>query len=244
MSGMAIVTNEMEYSLGNPALIMARRDDHTFTLSYQSPRLYNQLMAFYRHNAHPAMQHIYRTDDDRFAVTYLEGHRIDLLMLQNYTSYDIVPEHLNAYLSAEMLHIVNDGQDYSHRLTSFNFNLGLTAWLGNWTWMATIGNGWHFMESEYEARNVFSSYLSASYRIKTVTAGLFCQNLFKRNGKVEEVINHNRFASKHTTIRNSDTSCAVGFKLTWTLSKGRRFKGVERDTDLLKDTETGVAKHL
>ncbi|MGN0281920.1 MAG: hypothetical protein ACI4B3_06445, partial [Prevotella sp.] len=44
MSGMAIMTNEMEYSVGNPDLIMERRDDHTLTLSYQSPRLYTQLM--------------------------------------------------------------------------------------------------------------------------------------------------------------------------------------------------------
>lgn len=243
MSDMSIVTNEMEYSLGNPDLIMARRDDHTFTASYQSPRLYTQLMTFYRHNAHPAMQHIYRTDDDRFAKTFLEGRRIDMLMLQSYTSYDIIPKHLNAYLSAEMLHIINDGQDYSHRLTSFNFNLGLTAWTGNWTWMATMDNGFHFMESEYEARNILSSYLSASYRIKRLTASFFCQNPFKHHGKVEEVINHNRFAGKHTIIRNNDSSNAIGFKLTWTLSKGRQFKGIERDTEQLKDSETGVAKH-
>ena len=242
MSNMAIVTNEMEYAVGNQNLIMARRDDHTLSLSYQSPRLYNQLMVFYRHNAHPAMQHIYRTDDNRFASTYLEGRRIDLLMVQNYTSYDIIPAHLNAYLSPELLHIINDGQDYSHRLTSFNFKLGLTAWLGNWTLMATMDNGFHFMESEYEAHNIFSSYLSASYRVKRLTASLFCQNPFKQNGKVEKVINHNRFANKYTIIRNRDTSCAVGIKLTWTLSKGRQFKGVERDTDRLQETETGVAK--
>ena len=242
MSGMAIVTNGMEYSVGNPNLIMARRDEQTLALSYQSPRLYNRLMAFYRHNAHPAMQHIYRTDDNRFAKTFLEGRRIDFLMLQDYTSYDIVPKHLNAYLSAEMLHIVNDGQDYSHRLTSFNFRLGLTAWLGNWSWMATMDNGFHFMENEYEARNILTSYLSASYKIKRFSVGLFCQNPFKRNGKVEEVENYNHLVHKSLVVSNRDTSSAIGFKLTWTLSKGRRFKGLERDTDGLKDTETGVAK--
>ena len=242
MSSMSIMTNEMEYSVGNPNLIMARRDEHTLSLSYQSPRLYNRLMAFFRHNAHPAMQHIYRTDDSRFAVTYLEGRRIDFLLLQNYTSCDIVPKHLNAYLSAEMLHIVNDGQDYSHRLTSFNFQLGLTAWLGNWTLMANMDNGFHFMESEYEARNILSSYLSASYRIKRLAVGLFCQNPFRRNGKVEEVENYNQLVHKFRVVRNRDTSSAIGFKLTWTLSKGRQYKGLERDTDRLKDTETGVAK--
>ena len=117
MSGMSIVTNEMEYSVGNPDLIMERRDDHTLTLSYQSPRLYTQLMTFYRHNDHPAMQHIRRTADGLFAKIFLEGRRIDMLMLQSYSNYDIVPQHLNAYLSAEMLTIWNDGQDYSHRLT-------------------------------------------------------------------------------------------------------------------------------
>ena len=242
MSAMSIMTSEMEYSEGNPNLIMTRRDDHTLTLSYQSPRLYSQLMTFYRHNAHPAMQHVYRTEDGRFAKTFLEGRRIDMLMLQSYTNYDIVPQHLNAYLSAEMLNIWNDGQDYSHRLTSFNFNVGLTAWLGNWTIMATMDNGFHFMENEYEGRNIFSDYISVSYKLKNLTASLFCQNLFKHNGKIAEVENHNRLAHKLFVARNRDTSNAIGIKLTWTLSKGRKFNGIERDTDSLKDTETGVAK--
>ena len=242
MSGMSIITNDMEYSEGNPKLIMARRDDHTLTLSYQSPRLYTQLMTFFRHNAHPAMQHVYRTEDDRFVKTFLEGRRIDLLMLQSYTNYDIIPQHLNAYISAEMLNIWNDGQNYSHRLTSFNFNIGLTAWLGNWTIMATMDNGYHFMENEYESRNIFSDFVSVSYKYKNITAGLFCQNLFKRNAKIEEVENHNRLAHKLLIAHNHNTSSAIGIKLTWKLSKGRNFKGIDRDTNSLKDTETGVAK--
>ena len=242
MSGMSIITNDMEYSEGNPELIMARRDDHTLTLSYQSPRLYTQLMTFFRHNAHPAMQHVYRTEDDRFVTTFLEGRRIDLLMLQSYTNYDIIPQHLNAYISAEMLNIWNDGQNYSHRLTSFNFNIGLTAWLGNWTIMATMDNGYHFMENEYESRNIFSDFVSVSYKYKNITAGLFCQDLFKRNGKIEEVENHNRLAHKLLIAHNHNTSSAIGIKLTWKLSKGRNFKGIDRDTNSLKDTETGVAK--
>ena len=100
-------------------------------------------------------------------------------MLQSYSNYDIVPQHLNAYLSAEMLTIWNDGQDYSHRLTSFNFNVGLTAWLGNWTITAAMDNGFHFMENEYEGRNIFSDYINVSYKMKNITASLFCQNLFK-----------------------------------------------------------------
>ena len=242
MSGMSIITNGMEYSEGNPELIMARRDDHTLTLSYQSPRLYTQLMTFFRHNAHPAMQHVYRTEDDRFVKTFLEGRRIDLLMLQSYTNYDIIPQHLNAYMSAEMLNIWNDGQNYSHRLTSFNFNIGLTAWLGNWTIMATMDNGYHFMENEYESRNIFSDFVSVSYKYKNITAGLFCQNLFKRNAKIEEVENHNRLAHKLLIAHNHNTSSAIGIKLTWKLSEGRNFKGIDRDTNSLKDTETGVAK--
>lgn len=242
MSGMSIITNGMEYSEGNPELIMARRDDHTLTLSYQSPRLYTQLMTFFRHNAHPAMQHVYRTEDDHFVKTFLEGRRIDLLMLQSYTNYDIIPQHLNAYISAEMLNIWNDGQNYSHRLTSFNFNIGLTAWLGNWTIMATMDNGYHFMENEYESRNIFSDFVSVSYKYKNITAGLFCQNMFKRNAKIEEVENHNRLAHKLLIAHNHDTSSAIGIKLTWKLSEGRNFKGIDRDTNSLKDTETGVAK--
>lgn len=242
MSNMAIVTNEIEYSLGNPELIVARRDEHTVTANYQSPRFYTQMMMFYRHNAHPAMQHIYRTNDEHFVKTYLEGHRIDFLMLQNYISYDIIPKHLNANLSAEMLNIWNDGQDYSHRLTSFNFNLGLTAWLGKWTLMASVNNGFHFMESDYECRNIYNADFSASYRIKGFSASLFCQNPFFGNRKVQDMVSHNRFISRQMVMRNSETSNVIGIKLSWNFSKGRQFKGVERDVDHSKDTETGVAK--
>ena len=59
---------------------------------------------------------------------------------------------------------------------------------------------------------------------------------------MEEVIYHNHLTNKHSTTRNSDTSSAIGIKLTWTLTKGRQFKSIERDTERLKDTETGVAK--
>ena len=242
LHSMAILTNGFEYSLGNAELIVARRDEHTLALSYQTPRWYNQASCFYRHNAHPAMQHIFRTDDNLFAKTYLAGRRIDMLMVQNYTSCDVVPSHLNASFSVMGVKIISDGQDYGHRLTSFNFNFGLTAWLGKWTFMASIDNGFHFMESEYECRNIFSAYLSASYRWRDFSASLFCQNPFKRNGKVEEYLNHNRLVSKHSTSRNTNSSSCIGLKLTWHLAKGRRFQGPERDTELLRDTETGVAK--
>ena len=105
-----------------------------------------------------------------------------------------------------------------------------------------MDNGFHFMENEYESRNVFSNYINVSYKLNNLTASLFCQNLLKSNGKIEEVENHNRLAHKLFVARNRDTSNAIGIKLVWTLSKGRKFKGIERNTDSLKDKETGVAK--
>ena len=216
MSGMSIMTNELEYTLGNPEIIMARRDDHTLSLSYQSPRLYTQLVAFYRHNAHPAMQHIYRTDDDHFVKTFFKGRRIDMLYNQLYASYEIVPEHLNAYFSAIMLNIWNEGKDYSHHIKAFNFDGGLSAWVGRWTIMAGIDNGYHFMENEYEIDNILSNYINVSYRMKHLTAALFCQNLFQHNRKVEEVEHHNRLAHKFYVSRNRNTSDVVGIKLRLT----------------------------
>ena len=242
MSEMSIITNELEYSQGNPDLIVSRRNDQTLTLSYQSSRLYTEWMTFFRHCAHPAMQHIERTDDNHFVNTFREGRRIDFLMSQSYTSFDIIPQHLKTDFTAQIVHCVNDGQDYSHRLTAFNYNLGLTAWMGAWTVMAGMDNGFHFMENEYESRNVFSNYLQVSYQWKGLSVSLLWQNLFKHNGKVVEVIYHNRLVSKQLVVRNRDTSNAVGVKFAWTFSKGRKFKGIDRDTDLLKDTETGIAK--
>ena len=165
-----------------------------------------------------------------------------MLMYQSYTSCEIVPKHLNASFSAMMLQIWNDGQDYSHRLTTFNFDCGLTAWLGRWTVRAEMDNGFHFMENEYEGRHILSHFINVSYRWKNLTVALFGQNLFVNHRKMEEVENHNRLVHKLYVARNRDTSSAIGIKLTWTLSKGRQFKGIDRDTNSLKEMETGVAK--
>ena len=50
--------------------------------------------------------------------------------------------------------------------------------------------------NEYESRNIFTDIISVSYKYKNLTANIFCQNLFKRNGKIEEVENHNHLAPK------------------------------------------------
>ena len=47
---------------------------------------------------------------------------------------------------------------------------------------------------------------------------------------------------KYKTTYNRDTSSLIGFKLTWSLTKGRQVKGVERDVEGLKDMETGVTR--
>ena len=53
---------------------------------------------------------------------------------------------------------------------------------------------------------------------------------------------HDPFAHKLLIAHNHNTSSAIGIKLIWKLSKGRNFKGIDRDTNSLKDKETGVAK--
>ena len=100
----------------------------------------------------------------------------------------------------------------------------------------------HFMENEYEGRHILSHFINVSYRWKNLTVALFGQNLFVNHRKMEEVENHNRLVHKLYVARNRDTSSTIGIKLTWTLSKGRQFKGIDRDTNSLKEMETGVAK--
>lgn len=242
MSNVMIMTNDMEYTEGNSAMTMSRHDDHTLTLSYESPRLYTQLMTFYRHCAHPMMQHIYRNDDEKFVTTFKEGKRISMLMVQSYTSYDILPKHLTASATAEMLNIRNTGADYDHHLTSFNCSLALNAYLGKWSLSAGADNGFHFMENEYESKSVWSDFISVSYRHKNLNVLLFWQNVMQSRNKSMEVEYHNRYAHKNITRWSDDLANAIGIKLTWTISKGRKFASPERDTNSLKDKDTGVAK--
>lgn len=242
MSNVLIKDNDMEYTEGNSDMTMSRHDNHTLTLSYESPGLYTQLMTLYRHCAHPMMQHIYRTDDNKFVTTFREGRHIDMLMLQSYTSYDIIPKHLSAGVTAEVIHFENAGADYDHKLTTFNCSMSLNAYLGNWSVSAGADNGFHFMENEYECKNVFSSFVNLSYRHNNLNMSLFCQNIFQPHFKSDYIEYHNRFVHKSKSRRSGDIGNAIGIKLAWTISKGRKFASPERDTNSLKDKDTGVAK--
>lgn len=242
MSDIMIMTNDMEYTEGNSNMTMNRRDDHTLTLSYESPRLYTQLMTMYRHCAHPMMQHIYRNDEDKFVTTYREGKRINMLMIQNYTSYDIIPKHLTASATAEVINFENAGADYNHKLTTFNWSLSLNAYIGRWSLSAGADNGFHFMENEYESKNVFGNYVIVSYRHKNLTLSLLWQNIMQSRNKSGEVEYHNRYAHKNIERYSRDFANAVGIKLSWTISKGRKFTSPERDTNSFKDNDTGVAR--
>ncbi|MCI5758239.1 MAG: hypothetical protein MR037_08470 [Bacteroidales bacterium] len=46
----------------------------------------------------------------------------------------------------------------------------------------------------------------------------------------------------HTAERTDYQMGDIGFKLTWSLTKGRQVKGIERDVEGLKDMETGVTR--
>lgn len=242
MTNIQIMTNDMEYSEGNSSMKMERRDDHALTLSYESPRLYTQLMTMYRHCVNPMMRHTYRNDDNKFVTSFREGKRINMLMVQSYTSYDILPKHLTASATAEVLNIENAGADYNHKITTFNWSLSLNAYVGRWAITAGADNGFHFMENEYESKNIFSDFVNVSYRRNNLNVVLFWQNIFQSRCKTENIENHNLYAHKNISRRSTDLGNAVGIKLSWTISKGRHFTSPERDTNSLKERDTGVAK--
>lgn len=242
MSDVLIKTNDMEYTEGNSDMTLSRHDDHTLTLSYESPRLYTQLMTLYRHCAHPMMQHIYRNDDNKFVTTFREGRHINMQLVQAYANYDILPQRFTASVTAEVIHFENAGADYCHKLTTFNWSALLNVYLGKWTLSAGADNGFHFMENEYECKNVFGDFVSVSYRHKHLSATVFWQNLFQPRFKTESIEYHNRYVHKNLTNWSRDLGNAVGIKLAWTLSKGRKPISPERDTNSLKDKDSGVMK--
>lgn len=242
ISDVEVKTNEMEYSKGNPDLQPARVTEHRLTLNYNAKDIYTSFTGYVRLNDHPVMRYYYRTDSDEFISTWDNHRGCNMFYVDNYTSYDIIPEKLTATITAGLFHFVNKMNNATHHYTSFNGSAGIRAYIGNFTLTADIDNGWNFMEGETKGHNGPSAYMTASYKWKNLTIMAYWQQPFQSSCKMYDNEIVSQYVHKNIIARSSDYANLYGLRLSWTLSRGRIYKDVNRRITGNSDTDTGIMK--
>jgi len=241
ISDAAIRTNRMEWTVGSPDLKPNRETSHTLRLSYNDSRLQVNLQGFYKKCPHPNMAVYERTSDDRFIYTQRNQKEIDALHAMAYASYWLMPEKLSVTAYGGLFRCFNFGHDYTHCYTSYFATGALNAYLGNLSLHAYADNGSRFLEGETKGYSGGDIALKAAYSYKDWQFALIWQQPFQHKYKMFESEVLNRNLQKTTALYSRDACNLVNLTVTWRLTKGRKFRDVNRSI-LLKDKDTGIIR--
>ncbi|WP_239465317.1 TonB-dependent receptor [Bacteroides mediterraneensis] len=241
ISDASIRNNRMEWTVGSPDLKPNREMYHLLRLTYTNNRLQTSLEGFYKQCLRPNMAVYERTADDRFIYTQRNQKEIDVLNAMAYASYWLMPEKLSVTAYGGLFRCFNFGQDYTHCYTSYFVTGAVNAYLGNLSLHAYADNGSRFLEGETKGYSGSDITLKAAYSYKDWQFALIWQEPFQHKYKLFESEILNRNLQKHTALYSGDACNLVNLTVTWRLTRGRKFRDVERSIQL-KDKDTGIIR--
>lgn len=241
ISDASIRNNRMEWTVGSPDLKPNREMYHLLRLTYTNNRLQASLEGFYKQCLRPNMAVYERTADDRFIYTQRNQKEIDALNAMAYASYWLLPEKLSVTAYGGLFRCFNFGQDYTHCYTSYFVTGAVNAYLGNLSLHAYADNGSRFLEGETKGYSGGDISLKAAYSYKDWQFALIWQQPFQHKYKLFESEILNRNLQKRTALYSGDACNLVNLTVTWRLTRGRKFRDVERSIQL-KDKDTGIIR--
>lgn len=241
ISDASIRNNRMEWTVGSPDLKPNREMYHLLRLTYTDNRLQASLEGFYKQCLRPNMAVYERTADDRFIYTQRNQKEIDALNAMAYASYWLLPEKLSVTAYGGLFRCFNFGQDYTHCYTSYFVTGAVNAYLGNLSLHAYADNGSRFLEGETKGYSGGDITLKAAYSYKDWQFALIWQQPFQHKYKLFESEILNRNLQKRTALYSGDACNLVSLTVTWHLTRGRKFRDVDRSIQL-KDKDTGIIR--
>lgn len=238
-SDVAVRTNSMEWTAGNPDLKPSHDMDHRLQFSYNTNRLQTFVEGYYKQCLKPNMAHYERTADNQFIYTQKNQKEIDVLNVMAYAGYWILPEKLQVAANGGVYRCFNFGNDYTHCYTSWFYACSITAYLGNFTLQGYADNGNRFLEGESKGYNAAYSVLKASYTWRNWQFSLSWANPLNNNYKAYEndLLNHNLY--KHTVGYSKGSGNQVSLNVSWRLSRGSKHNSAEKRISLI-DADNGI----
>ena len=239
ISNTKIRENSREWRVGNPNIEPNKVVQQIVNISYVRPRFYNLVDFFWRLNTNPNMSKYVRNANNEFYYMQANQKRIEMFSISDAFNIKIIPDVLETTLVGALYRFINEGDDYKHSLTTFNFQASIQAYLGRWTLTAYADNGWKFNEGETLAHNGSNIYVGSSYRLGNLHLSLLLQNPFMQHHK--DLHSHilNCYVTKNTVQRNRDMGNFLTFNLLWNLEFGHR-KQNKKQHNQHKDTDTGI----
>lgn len=239
VSDTRIRTNSLEWTVGNPNIKPTKRITQRLSIAYSKPRIYSLIYAEYRINRKCNMASYERTADDQFLYMQKNQPHVNMFYALNYTSWTVLPGKLTASLDWGIYRFFNKGDDYNHCLTTYSVVGSIQAYLGRWTLVGQIDNGWKFMEGETQNHQGFGNALRCSYRFGNCQLSLTWYHPFEAHPQTNHARLENHYIHKDMLVRSDDDGNSIFLNFSWKLNHGRKYKSIERSLRN-KDTQTGI----
>ena len=241
ISDTRIRTNSREWIVGNPDIRPNGNFEHSVNLSYMKPRFCNQFMAAFRNVTDCNMASYSRTDDDQFLYMQRNQPSIKMWYAMDYIRWSIIPKKLNMCIITSAYRFINNGENYTHTLTSYQIEGNMQAYLGRWTLTAYATNGYKFMEGETWNHQDDTSYISCSYRLGSCDISLYWQHPFEADPRLNRGGLENVLIHKQMEYHGRDYGNMISIGFSWKLNRGKQYHDINRELNN-KDTQTGILK--
>lgn len=239
VSDVSVKQNAYETLLGNPEIKPNRVTSHDLRLTYSTPKLMSELQGYWRLNANCNMERYIRKDGHFYKTQNNSGNECSFFFIQSHNRWEVIPDHLSATVYGGFYRFFNFTDDYRHTYSAFNGGASIEAYLGRWTLTAYADNGWNFMEGEHRGHQAAAWYLTASYRMKSVTLSLYAQHPFSVRPLTNKTEVLSRYIYKMVSQHSRDFGNMLTLNLTWHLSSGRKYRDIQRTMNH-HDSETGI----
>jgi hypothetical protein len=241
ISDTRIRTNSMEWTVGNPDIQPNGNFEHSVNLSYRSSRFDNLFMTALRIIPDCNMASYSRTDDDQFLYMQRNQPGIKMWYAMDCIRWSIIPQKLNMSIIASAYRFINNGENYTHTLTSYQIEGNIQAYLGRWTITAYATNGYKFMEGETWNHQDDASYISCSYHLGLCDISLYWQHPFEVNPRLNRGGLENVLIHKQMEYHGRDYGNMISIGFSWKLNRGKQYHDINRKLHN-KDTQTGILK--
>lgn len=239
ISDAMIRKNSMEWTVGSPDITPNKVLDNTMRLSYTGNRLQSSFGIFYDSHPYPNMAVYERTSDDRFLYSQKNQKRIEVLLLQAYSNYWLVPEHLSVMGMGGLFRCFNFGDDYTHCYTSYIVQIGIDAYFDKFSFSLSADNGNRFLEGETKGCSGYHVNVQASYRLGNCQFSLTWQNPFDNKYRQDKTEILNRYLHKVVSSYSKDEGNMVVLNVVWRINGGKKYHNVQRKA-IRWDNETGI----
>lgn len=239
VSDTRIRTNSLEWTVGNPDIKPTKRITQGLSIAYSKPRIYSQIYAEYRINRKCNMASYERTADNQFLYMQKNQPHVNMLYVSNYTNWTILQDKLSASFDGGIYRFFNKGDDYNHCLTTYFVSGSIQAYLGHWTIVGQVDNGWKFMEGETQNHQGYGNAIRLSYRFGNCNISLTWYHPLEAHPKINHARLENRYIHKDMLVRSGDDGNSLYLNFSWKLNRGRKYKDINR-TMRNKDVQTGI----